>query len=149
MRVKCALPFFLVLSCLAQETPSPGVQEAVAPVYPALAVTGRIAGSVIVDVHVSEQGSVANATVAEGAALLRQAALDAARQWRFQAQPGGHDLKLIFSFRLMPKKTPEAETGAIFRLPYTVEVRKTSPGPVSHYARGDSGRPASLRAKMR
>ncbi|HUO27800.1 MAG TPA: energy transducer TonB [Bryobacteraceae bacterium] len=121
-------------ACLAQ-MPDPGVVEAVAPVYPELAVTGRISGSVIVDIHVTEKGSVEGIAAPEGDATLRQAAIDAARQWRFQARSVPRDLKLIFSFRLMPKGTPEAQLGAVFRPPFTVEVRRASPGPVSHYAR--------------
>ena len=126
------------LSCLAQEGPSLIVEEAVAPAYPAPAVASRISGSVIVEVHVSEQGTVASASVVDGNALLRQASLEAARLWRFQAQPAGRDVKLIFSFRLMPKATPEAQLGTVFRPPYTVEVRKITPEPVSHFARNGS-----------
>ena len=130
----------------AKQAPTPAVEEAVAPAYPAPAVVARISGSVIVDVHVSERGAVASASVAEGDAQLRQASLDAARQWRFQAQrfqaqSGGHDVKLILSFRLMPKNTPEVQLGAVFRPRYWVEVRKIAPEPVSHYARNSSDTP--------
>ncbi|HVN04161.1 MAG TPA: TonB family protein [Bryobacteraceae bacterium] len=131
-----ALAILLACACLAQ-APDPGVEVAVAPVYPELAVTGRISGSVIVDIHVTEQGAVESTAAPEGDALLRQAATDAARQWRFQARSARRDLKLIFSFRLMPKGTPEAQLGAVFRPPFTVEVRRASPGPVSHYARAE------------
>ncbi len=120
--------------CLADESPAPAVEEAVAPVYPELAVLGRIAGSVIVAVRVSAKGDVAEATVIEGDALLRQASLEAARQWRFHAATS-REVRLIFTYKLMPKNTPEAELGAIFRPPYTVEVRRITPGPVHHYAR--------------
>jgi hypothetical protein len=73
---------------------------------------------------------------------LRQASLDAARLWRFRAQSGGPDVKLICSFQLMPKNTPEAQLGAVFRPPYTVEVRKITPEPVRHSARNKSEAPA-------
>jgi hypothetical protein len=136
---KCVLTILVGAACLAQEIAPAAVEEAVAPVYPGLAVLGRISGSVIVDARVSERGAVSNAAAAEGEALLRQPSLDAARLWRFRAQPGEREVKLIFSFRLMPKNTPEAELGAIFRPPYTVEVRKITPGPVSHVARNGSG----------
>lgn len=139
MKWKFAVPILLTLSCLAQEKPAPAVEEAVAPVYPELAVLGRIAGSVIVAIHVSERGAVAEANIVEGESLLRQASLDAARQWRFSQQAGASELKLIFSYKLMAKGTPEAELGTIFRPPYTVEVRRINPGPVHHYAQ--AGRP--------
>ena len=139
MLSKCVLSILVSAVCLAQEIAPAAVEEAVAPVYPGLAVLGRISGSVVVDVHLSERGAVTGVAATEGEALLRQPSLDAARLWRFRAQPGERDVKLIFSFRLMPKNTPEAELGAIFRPPYTVEVRKTTPGPVSHVARNGSG----------
>jgi len=145
VRVKYAIPMLVAWSCLAQPGSAPAVEEAVAPVYPAAAVTGRVSGSVIVGVRVAERGAVATAAAAEGDPLLRQASVEAARLWKFQARPGAHDLKLIFSFRLMPKNTPEAQLGAVFRPPYTVEVRKITPEPVSHFARNRSeitGEPA-------
>jgi len=88
-----------------------------------------------VDVHVSVSGEVASAAAAEGDALLRPNAVAAARLWRFQPPPQARDLRLIFSFRLMPKNTPAAQLGAVFRPPYTVETRRASPAPVSHYAK--------------
>jgi len=132
--VRFVIPIMMAACCFAQEPPGVVVEEAVAPVYPAAAVTGRISGSVIVTVHVSDRGAVTNATVVDGNALLRQASLDAARLWRFQAHAAA-DLKLIFSFRFMPKNTPESQLGSVFRPPYTVETRKITPEPVTHYAR--------------
>lgn len=140
--LRLALAPLAGLMCLAQQSPAPAVEEAVAPVYPDLAVTGRVAGAVTIDVRVSERGEVAAAEVAEGDPLLRQSSLDAARLWRFHGQPGGHAARLVFSFRLMPKNTPEAQLGAVFRPPYRVEVRKITPAPVSHYARNAWEAPA-------
>jgi Ca-activated chloride channel family protein len=53
------------------------------PVYPEVARRMRVSGTVIVEVTVDESGRVSEARVAGGPALLRQAALDAARQARF------------------------------------------------------------------
>lgn len=111
------------------------VEEAVAPVYPEAAVKGRAIGSVIVKAQVSERGTVTGASVEEGDTQLRQVSLAAARLWKFAAQAGSHEVRLIFSFRLMPQGTADAELGAVFRPPYTVEVRRLSPDPVSHVAR--------------
>ena len=129
-----ALSMLMALSLLALEPSAVQVEAAVAPVYPELAVVGRIAGSVVVAVRVSKQGAVTDANVVEGEDLLRQASLSAARQWRFRAPSSPTDLQLIFTYKLMPKGTPESELGAIFRPPYTVEVRRINPGPVHHYA---------------
>lgn len=128
------------LVCPAQENTGPALAEAVAPVYPDLAVLGRIAGSVIVAVHISKDGAVAGASIRDGDQMLRQASLEAARLWHFEPRSAASDLDLIFTYKLMPKGTPEADLGAIFRAPYTVEVRRINPGPVRHYAR--AGKPA-------
>jgi len=135
-KLKLAPRCFAILVLLAFTCPAQ--QEAVAPAYPSPAVEGGIAGIVTVEARVSEAGTVVSAAVAEGHAMLRQASLEAARLWRFPAQPASHDVKLTFLFRLMPKNTPEAQLGAVFRPPYTVEVRKTAAEKVTHYARDGS-----------
>ena len=125
-------------ACPAQQSAAIAVEEAVAPVYPGAAVEGGIGGTVAVEAHVSERGTVVSAAITEGHALLRQASLEAARLWRFGAHAGGHDVKLTFSFRLMPKNTPEAQLGTVFRPPGTVEVRRIAAEKVTHYARDGS-----------
>jgi TonB family protein len=127
----------LVFTCSAQQT-AIAVEEAVAPTYPAAAVEGGIAGTVTVEARISEAGTVVSAAIAEGHALLRQACLGAARLWRFSAQPASRDVKLTFLFRLMPNNTPEAQLGAVFRPPYTVEVRRIAAEKVTHYAHDNS-----------
>jgi protein TonB len=55
----------------------------VPPVYPAQAFDARIAGVVILELTIDTDGSVANARVLRSIPLLDQAALDAARQWKY------------------------------------------------------------------
>ena len=55
----------------------------VKPVYPALAMSARIQGVVIVEGTVGEDGRVSYARVIRSIPLLDQAALDAVRQWEF------------------------------------------------------------------
>lgn len=55
----------------------------VAPVYPPLAKAARIAGSVVVEVTVDEEGNVISARVISGHPLLKDAAVAAARRWTF------------------------------------------------------------------
>ena len=142
MRFKWSIPILLALGCLGQNpTSAPEVEAAVAPVYPKLAVLGRIEGSVIVAVDISPRGAVTSASIAGGDPMLRQASLEAARLWRFHAQSRGGAARLIFSYKLMPKNTPAAELGAVFRPPSTVEVRAINRGPVHRYAR--AGPPGS------
>lgn len=54
------------------------------PSYPETARRMRVAGTVVVEVTVDESGRVSEARAASGPGLLRQAAVDAARQARFQ-----------------------------------------------------------------
>jgi periplasmic protein TonB len=56
----------------------------ITPQYSAIARAARVAGPVQIQVTISEEGRVIEATVLNGHPLLRQAALDAARQWLFR-----------------------------------------------------------------
>lgn len=58
-------------------------QVRVAPDYPALARNSNITGEVRVEILISEDGKVISTKVLGGHALLQKAALDAARQWKF------------------------------------------------------------------
>jgi TonB family protein len=56
----------------------------IAPAYPAMGKAVRAQGPVQIQVTISEEGQVIEAAVLNGHPLLRQAALDAARQWLFR-----------------------------------------------------------------
>ncbi|HEV7395194.1 MAG TPA: energy transducer TonB [Pyrinomonadaceae bacterium] len=56
----------------------------VTPAYPQMAKNAGISGLVRIKIVVDEAGSVAGIVWAEGPMLLRQAAQDALRQWKFQ-----------------------------------------------------------------
>jgi len=75
------------------------------PVYPPLAASARVFGSVIVEVTVDERGEVVEARATIGHPLLKDAAITAARGWRFSpAQLSGAPAKVIglltFNFSL-------------------------------------------------
>ena len=55
----------------------------VEPVYPELAKRARVQGTVVLQVLVDEQGSVADIKVISGHQLLRDAASGAVRQWKY------------------------------------------------------------------
>jgi periplasmic protein TonB len=55
----------------------------VMPDYPLIAKTTGTQGTVILQATISATGSIVNLHVLSGPALLRQAALDAVRQWRY------------------------------------------------------------------
>jgi TonB family protein len=56
----------------------------VAPVYPAEARLQRLEGTVILAAVVTEDGTVGDVNVVEGAAVLAQSAVDAVKHWRYQ-----------------------------------------------------------------
>jgi periplasmic protein TonB len=59
------------------------VLRRVQPPYPVIARQARIQGSVQVQIDISEDGAVTNVTLLSGHPLLREAALQAAKQWLF------------------------------------------------------------------
>ncbi len=76
----------------------------VAPVYPSEARARRVGGEVVVEVEISKKGKVKSARVISGHILLREAALTAARQWKFtpatlNGQPVKSTRSLTFRFQ--------------------------------------------------
>ncbi len=56
----------------------------VIPTYPVVAQAIRASGTVLLQATISRTGAIENLRVVEGPAMLRQAALDAVRQWRYR-----------------------------------------------------------------
>jgi TonB family protein len=59
--------------------------SSVPPAYPTLARSRRIEGQVLVDALVDVNGRVSSMKVVSGPAMLHQSAMDALRQWKYQA----------------------------------------------------------------
>ncbi len=59
--------------------------SSVPPVYPSLARSQHIEGQVLVDALVDVNGRVSSMKVVSGPAMLHQSAMDALRQWKYQA----------------------------------------------------------------
>lgn len=59
------------------------VRKKVSPVTSGAARTSNLTGSVIVSIHIDEEGNVMSAKAIEGPFLFRQAAENAAKQWKF------------------------------------------------------------------
>ncbi|MGA2351430.1 MAG: energy transducer TonB [Terracidiphilus sp.] len=55
-----------------------------APVYPPIAKTARVSGTVVIQATISKTGTVENLHVVNGPTMLRQAALDAVKTWRYK-----------------------------------------------------------------
>jgi periplasmic protein TonB len=54
------------------------------PVYPAIAKTAHVSGTVVVQATISKTGVIANLRALSGPEMLRQAALDAVHTWRYR-----------------------------------------------------------------
>ena len=59
------------------------IRSIVAPVYPPIARTNRIAGAVFVQIEIGDDGFVKTARAIEGHPMLTQAALEAVKRWSF------------------------------------------------------------------
>ncbi len=63
------------------------VKTQVAPIYPDLAKTMHIQGTVKVEVTISSTGNVTNTKVVGGHPVLADAAVKAVQRWRFDSGP--------------------------------------------------------------
>lgn len=70
----------------------------VAPVYPAVAKSARVTGTVVVEATIDADGKVADAHVVKSVPLLDQAALDAVRQWEYKPSTvGGKPVPVVMT----------------------------------------------------
>ena len=58
--------------------------SSVLPKYPSIARQAGVEGNVVVDTVVDKTGNVASMKVVSGPLMLRQPALDALRQWKYE-----------------------------------------------------------------
>jgi TonB family protein len=77
----------------------------VGPEYPPLAKAANVSGTVVVEITVDETGDVISARAISGHPLLKDAAVDAARQWKFSPTTlAGEAIKVVgtltFNFAL-------------------------------------------------
>jgi TonB family protein len=114
-------------SAQVQENAPLKIEAAIAPIYPQLAILSATGGDVVVQVKINAGGYITSAKVVDGHKLLREASLNAARRWQFSSGEAGREVQLTFSFRVMPKNTPQIELTPIFKPPYKVEVRRVIP----------------------
>ena len=71
------------------------VRKRVEPLYPARAKEQGVEGVVVVEASLDEKGNVLNAHALMGHSLLREAAVEAVKKWKFkQARIGGKPIKV-------------------------------------------------------
>jgi protein TonB len=56
----------------------------VQPDYPSIARDARVSGTVVIQAKINKEGGIENLQVVSGPPMLRQAALDAVKQWRYR-----------------------------------------------------------------
>jgi periplasmic protein TonB len=88
-------PIVSILSSPATPSPASGsasvggqvqvarLQKSVSPVYPTIARTNHVGGDVALDALIDANGNVTELKVIFGPPILRQAAMDAVRQWKY------------------------------------------------------------------
>ncbi len=54
------------------------------PVYPAIARSARVQGTVVLDATIARNGQVTNLKIVSGPPMLRQAAIDAVKNWQYK-----------------------------------------------------------------
>lgn len=95
--------------------------KAFVPDYPPIARQARIAGKVNLEIRVRQDGSVESAGVVSGPVILRQVALEGARQSAFDCESCGAlgaSYSLTYKFEIVSRDPPEnCIPDAQFRLP--------------------------------
>jgi TonB family protein len=132
--------------------------EMVMPVYPEKALKERVRGVVVLKVVVSETGQPERITVLKSArADLTQAAIEAARQWRFEpARKNGEAVRTTTTIRFpfegvqfartpFPALSPQVTRPAPTRTPTRVDAAK----PTSTQRDGRAAKPTPSRKDRR
>jgi TonB family protein len=104
----------------------------VEPAYPPLAKAARVSGSVVVEVTVDEQGNVIALRPVSGHPLLRDAAVAAARQWKFTPTLlSGVAVKVIgtltFNFNLSRNRNAAGDDADVEEAKQQVAANPNSP----------------------
>ena len=102
LRIRNLTPLFAVMDALQSArdgTPGRPVKiKDVPPVYPPEAKSAKVAGTVILEMVVDEQGDVSDVKVVRSVPMLDAAAVDAVRQWKYQPTPmGGKPVKVMMT----------------------------------------------------
>ncbi len=105
--VFCAL---MAISAAAQRNAQPLLETAALPKYPPIARQVRIEGIVRISFSLGTDGTVSDAQVLSGHPMLKAAALENVRTWRFRLQGVGEPnqrFETEFIFRLSGKDVPD------------------------------------------
>jgi len=118
------------------------VREAVAPIFPVIAIATAREGRIPVDVTVNKKGDVEAVAFSEGHSIFRPALRVVVARWRFSPATGESKqrcVRLYFVFTLVPSDAKSEEMLPVFRPPYEIEVKARLPS-ISKDAKNGQGR---------
>jgi TonB family protein len=95
-----AITFLVPAHCVAQDAAKRRLVDRAAPVYPALARSMALEGSVKVEALVAADGSVKGVDIKGGHPVLAQAAQNAVRHWKWE--PAAHESREVVELRFSP-----------------------------------------------
>lgn len=121
MLVTCAF----VINTQGQDNTEITPIRAVSPVYPDIARSVGIQGTVVVKVAVDALGNVKTTTKTTGDKILYNAAAVAAHKWVFPPIDSSSErsIDLHFTFLLINKFESSSDLAPVFLLPNTIEIR--------------------------
>lgn len=108
----------------------PRVVRASSAVFPLIAAVAEESGTVVVEVKIKPDGTVAEANVVDGHRLFLVAAEASSRRWVFNSVTESNvfrTARLTFDFKLIRKESRTEELLPVFIPPYGVEIRATVP----------------------
>jgi hypothetical protein len=110
----------------------PGVLRVQAPSYPEAALKARMYGLAVIDVTISQDGTVASSFGFGTNPLLVGAARRAADGWRFTSSDTGvRCATLVFYFRLTEDTPPDAPPEFVAITPHSYLVTVRQPPPIT------------------
>ena len=115
---RTSISLFLLLSTISLAAdPEPYLKSAPMPFYPQLARAARIEGNVSLRLTVDERGDASEVEATSGHIVLRQAAIDNIKSWKFGwPQPCACRVhrEVVFLYKLSGKlETPESPTATV------------------------------------
>jgi TonB family protein len=84
--------------CFAGDAPERCILSMAVPNYPPLAEQARIEGIVKIRIFINEKGDVADATAFSGHEILKHAAVENVKTWKFVPSPGAKPLELFMTY---------------------------------------------------
>src|SRR5262245_54718768 len=121
---------FGVLNVKNVQSREPSVVRAVPAIYPILAAVARMSDTVIVEVTINADGTVAEATTIQGHEVFTVAAERSARQWMFDSlvDPNhSRKVRITYTFKLITGTSNPEDLLPVFMPPFSLEIRGMNP----------------------